>query len=198
MSSRAHAVRALMLAAGFVITSCSSAGSPASSPTTPSQTASQPSAPGTFTSATYGYSVRLPVSWISAQATSKWDGHAGLTIESPQVDKFESGSTAVLWATAAPWSQDLAAWTTYAIHWTNQFHGDSCTAAPASTTPITIGGQPGVLLAYDCGVLINNAVTVHSGVGYWFVFRDPGVYAATDPTDHATFLTMLRSVQFPD
>jgi hypothetical protein len=136
------------------------------------------------------------VSWVSAQATSKWDGHTGLSIESPEVDKFESGSTGVLWATATPWTQDLAAWTTYAIRWTNQFHGDSCTAEPASSTPITIGGQPGELLAYDCGVLINCAVAVHRGVGYWFVMKDEAVQAATDPADHKTLLRILRSVRF--
>jgi hypothetical protein len=136
------------------------------------------------------------VSWDSAQATSKWDGHTGLSIESPEVDKFESGSTGVLWATATPWTQDLAAWTTYAIRWTNQFHGDSCTAEPASSTPITIGGQPGELLAYDCGVLINCAVAVHRGVGYWFVMKDEAVQAATDPADHKTLLRILRSVRF--
>jgi hypothetical protein len=62
---------------------------------------------------------------------------------------------------------------------------------------VTIGGQPGVLLAYNCGILINFALTVDHGVEYWFVFVDQGVPAATDPTDHAPFLKMLSSVQFP-
>ena len=61
-----------------------------------------------------------------------------------------------------------------------------------------MGGQPGVLLAYNCGILINIAATVHHGVGYWFAFRDPAVAAATDPADHAAFMDILRSVQFPD
>jgi hypothetical protein len=54
-----------------------------------------------------------------------------------------------------------------------------------------------VLLAYNCGILINHAVTVHHGVGYDFAFRDPTVAAATDPTDHAALLDILGSVQFP-
>jgi hypothetical protein len=149
-----------------------------------------------FTSATYGYAVRLPKNWTSTQAASKWDGQLGLTIESPEVDKFESDSTEVLWAVATPWKQGLAAWTRHAIDWTNQFHGDSCTAEPATRTPVTIGGQPGMLLAYDCGVLINYGATVHSGVGYWFLMKDDAVQSATDPTDHATFLKILRSVRF--
>ena len=55
-----------------------------------------------------------------------------------------------------------------------------------------------MLMAYDCGVLINNGVTVHSGIGYWFVMKDDAVQAATDPADHKTFLRILRSVHFPD
>ena len=172
MIKTARATGALMLAAGFFITSCSGSASPGSSPassppatTSSSPPALPPNAPGVFTSATYGYSVRLPVSWTSNQATSKWDGRVGLDIDSPQVDKFQSDSTEVLWAVATPWKQDLAAWARYAVDWTNQFHGDSCTAEPAARTPVTIGGQPGELLAYDCGVLINLGLTVHSGVG---------------------------------
>jgi hypothetical protein len=205
MINTARASAALMLTAVFVVTSCSGTGSSSSAPisskaaTTPSsRSASQSTAPGRFASATYGYSVTPPVSWTSAQATSKWDGKTGLTIASPEVDKFENGSAEVVWGVATPWKGDLAAWTTFSIDWTNQFHGDSCTAEPAARTPITIGGQPGVLLAYDCGVLINIGATVHSGVGYWFTLKDEAVQAASDPTDHATFLRLLGSVQFPE
>jgi len=53
-----------------------------------------------------------------------------------------------------------------------------------------------VLLAYNCGILINIATTVRHGVAYQFVFRDGGVPAATDPADNATFMQMLRSVHF--
>lgn len=205
MINRARAWAALTLAALFVITSCGGAGSSSSPPsstnavtTPPSQSASQSTAPGTFTSATYGYTVTVPVTWTSAQATSRWDGRTGLNIASPAVDKFEAGSAEVVWAVATPWKGDLAAWTKFSIDWTNQFHGDSCTAEPATRTPVTIGGQPGVLLAYDCGVLINVGATVHSGIGYWFTLKDEAVQAATDPTDHAMFLRILRSVRFPD
>ena len=46
--------------------------------------------------------------------------------------------------------------------------------------PITIGGDPATLLEYDCGILINLAATVHKGVGYQFLLRDPAVHASTD------------------
>lgn len=170
-----------------VATPTSSASSPASAP------------PGVFLSATYGYTVKPPAHWTSVQASRKWDGRSGLDIDSSQVDQFRSPlADPVFWAVATHWQQSLEAFTSYAISWTSSFHGDSCTAQPSSRSPITVGGQQGVLLAYDCGVLINYAVTVHNGVGYWFLFKDDAVQAATDPTDHATFLRVLNSVQFPD
>ena len=77
-------------------------------------------------------------------------------------------------------------------------HGDTCPAKPETRNQITVGDGPGILLEYDCGILINLAAAVHHGVGYQFGFRDPTVKAATDPADHATFLDILKSIQFPD
>ena len=68
---------------------------------------------------------------------------------------------------------------------------------PESQDPIEIGGEPGVLSSYDCGILINTAVTVHDGVAYVFGFRDPAVHAATSPDDRALFIALLESVKFP-
>ena len=197
-----------LLAALILIASCSSgsatsSSSPGSSHTGTAPPSSGPSqasaAPGTFTSATYGYTLRPPAQWTSAQASGKWDGQSGLDIESSQVDKFRSPTTdPAFWAVATHWQRSLAAFTSFTISWTASFHGDTCTAEPNRRSPIIVGGQPGVLLAYDCGILINDAVTVHHGVGYWFVFRDEGVQAATDRADHATFLRVLNSVQFHD
>jgi hypothetical protein len=128
----------------------------------------------------------------------KWDGQSNLTFdESAQVDHFGSGSVAVI-AAAAHWKRDLAAYARFWIDWTYRYHGEFCPLKPNTRNPVTIGGQPGVLLGYNCGILINHAVTVHNGVGYVFSFRDPAVDAATDPTDHATFAKILRSVEFPD
>ena len=196
-----------LLAGLLLIASCSSSSAtgPASAPsihTGATPGSSGPSlasaAPGTFTSATYGYTLMPPPHWTSAQASRKWDGQSGLDIDSSQVDQFRSPLTnPVFWAVATHWQKSLAAFTSYAISWTSSFHGDSCTAEPNRRSPITVGGQPGVLLAYDCGVLINYAVTVDNGIGYWFLFKDDAVQAATDPTDHATFLHVLKSVQFP-
>ncbi len=60
----------------------------------------------------------------------------------------------------------------------------------------TVGGEPGELESINCGILINVAYTVHDGQGYPFTFRDPAVHQATEPTDKATFIAMLASVQF--
>jgi hypothetical protein len=57
------------------------------------------------------------------------------------------------------------------------------------------GANPGILLAYNFGILINLAAAVHHGVGYQFGFRDPTVKAATDPADQAAFLAILESMQ---
>ena len=79
-----------------------------------------------------------------------------------------------------------------------KYHGDTCPPRPAARKPITIGGDPATLLEYDCGILINLAVTVHNGVGYQFLLRDPAIHASTDPTDQKAFLELLESVEFPD
>jgi len=209
MSNKTLFPATLMLAA-IVITSCSGSGSSGSSPpaassalaTSSSSTASPstPPEPTTFTSATYGYTWTLPADWTGAQAVQAWDIHAGFGLNtfSFQADQFKSASTAAAYVVAAPWKEDLAAFAKFWILDNARFHGDHCPSKPTTRTPITIGGQPGTLLAYNCGILVNIAVAVHHGVGYNFSFVNDSVAAATDPTDHATFVSMLKSVQFPD
>ena len=74
-------------------------------------------------------------------------------------------------------------------------HGDTCPNGSVARENVTIGSSPGVLLAWDCGIL-TNIVAVHDTVGYAFVFRDPTVHAATEAADHNTFVQLLRSVRF--
>ena len=138
----------------------------------------------------------LPTDWTTIQAVAKWDGRSGLTYESAQVDQFASSGKNVS-GVAARWNRDLAAYTRFWISWITRYHGQTCPVEPNSRTAATIGGQPGVLLAYNCGILINQAITVHNGVGYDFLFRDPSVAAASNPADHAMFMTMLSSIRFP-
>lgn len=199
-----------LLAAFFVVASCSSSNSSGSSSsaassavsTTPQSSAappeSSPPTPKTFTSAAYGYTVTVPAGWTSRQAYAKWDGESGLNGDSAYVDLLgQPGETRGVWVAAAPRKGDLAAYTTFLIAWNFHVHGDTCPQRPNMREPVMIGGQPGILLAYNCGILVNNAATIHDGVGYFFAFVDHDLAAATDPTDHATFLKILKSVQFP-
>jgi hypothetical protein len=196
-----------MLTASFLITACSgggSSGSPSTAAsnatTTPSSSAAQSIVPQpeTFTSKYYGYTLTVPAGWTTRQALGKWDGKLGLDGSSALVDLIGQPSvTKGVWATAASWKRDLAAYTTFLIAWNARYHGDTCPPKPDTRRHVTVGGQPGVLLAYNCGILVNNVGTIHDGVGYVFVFIDRGVAAATDPTDRATFLKMLRSVKLP-
>jgi hypothetical protein len=146
----------------------------------------------------YRYTVTVPASWATVQASSRWDGASKLSIESPEVDQFyPTVSGKGYWAVAAPWKRDLAAYTTFLINWNYRFHGDFCPPQPTARTAVSIGGQPGVLLAYNCGIVINIAATVHNGVAYEFALRDSNVPAASTPADHAEFVALLRTVSFP-
>ena len=203
MTNKASVTAAPLLTATFVITSCSGSGSSrSSSPAASSSPSASPSTttkPTTFRSATYGYTVTLPAGWTGAQAVQAWDIHAGfgLNTDSFVADQFRSASIPAAYTVAARWKQGLAAFASFWIADNARYH-EHCPPKPTTRSPITIGGQPGVLLAYNCGILVNMAVTVHHGIGYNFSFVDDSVPSATDPTDRATFLDMLRSVQLPD
>jgi hypothetical protein len=197
-----------LLAATLLFASCTGRDSSiSSSPTSPTGTTSpssgtsqtvSPTPSTTFTSSTYGYSLKLPAGWTSIQAQKAWDGKSVVSSAGADVDQLPGTYTASSWVVAAPSKQKLPAYVSALIAATTRYHGDTCPAKPATRTRVTIGGEPGMLLAYNCGILINLAAAVHHGVGYQVGFRDPSVKAATDPADHAAFLAILESVQFPD
>ena len=211
---------ASFVGAALVVTACASgsASSPsvaASVPTTPSPVASAvasatvstlvpstaPSAvasPTSFTSKTYGYSLTVPGGWRVIQATAAWDGKGAPFHDVPEADQFIGPKAASAWFFGARTTKDLAGKVKESIAVNAAEHGNTCPAVPDANDPIDIGGQPGALLAYDCGILINNGITVHKGRVYMFGFRDPAVHAATDPADRADFLALLKSVKFPD
>ena len=54
-----------------------------------------------------------------------------------------------------------------------------------------------MLLSWDCGILINQALLIRDGTGFVFVMSDPGVQAATDATDRALLEGLLDSVTLP-
>lgn len=197
-----------LLAALSLVASCSSGGSsgstssaanhPSAPPQSSSSSHSVASTPKTFTSKTYGYTLSVPAGLTPRQAFAKWDGESELDGDSAQVDLMgHPGESKGVWIAAARSKRDLAADTAFAITWNAHYHGDYCPSRPNMRDRVTIGGQPGVLLAYNCGILVNFAVTVDRGVEYWFTFVDRGLAAANNPSDRATFLKMLSSVRFP-
>jgi hypothetical protein len=196
--TRLLASTALILAS-CVIAACSSGGTTTGTGRTHSAgpSPSQSASPARFLSPEYGYSVTLPAGWNATQAFSKWDSKTELSKDSFDVDRFIGPSSQISFAAAAGWTHGLASFARYLIASTVRFHLDTCPRRPDKQGDITIGGRPGVLLEYNCGILINMAETVRHRVGYVFVFRDDSVQAASDPTDDAVFAQMLRSVELP-
>jgi hypothetical protein len=152
----------------------------------------------TFASRTYGYSVTLPRGWSALQASARWDGMGSPGNTDMVADEFIGPKAADAWAFAAPTTKGLGAYVRATIEGTLEDHGADCPAGPASQHTIEIGGHPGMLLEWDCGLLIHQAVTVRDGVGYFFGLRDPSVHAATDAGDRELFLRLLDSVHFAD
>ncbi len=165
---------------------------------TPTPTPTAATSPSTFTSKLYAYSIAVPPGWTATWSTSRWDGGGAPDIQDLVNDNFVSPGTAAMIAAAAPTSTDLATYTADGIAAAYAVHKDTCPGAqhPDSVESITVGGEPGELESINCGILINIAYTVHAGQGYRFTFRDPAVHLATDPTDRATFIAMLASVEF--
>ncbi len=69
---------------------------------------------------------------------------------------------------------------------------------PEANDAITIGGAPGRMLTFHensgaVGVFMLQAVTVHNGRGYIFLY---GNWAGTESADRALFVTILNSVSF--
>jgi hypothetical protein len=161
-------------------------------------TASPPSSPKQFTSSRYHYSLTLPAGWSTSAATATWDGTGMPGPEDGIADWFFGGGTMSSWAQAAPTSSDLQTYVAQRLAGNLQTHGDTCPSAatPVAREPISIGGSPAVFLAFDCGPLINIAVTVQNGIGYAFTFKDDGIHSATNSQDRAVFQTILDSVVF--
>jgi hypothetical protein len=103
----------------------------------------------------------------------------------------------MVFAHAAPETVDLDRFVKDNIAWTVRDHGDTCPAKrPETTEPIEIGDEPGMLLSWNCGILINQALAIRDRTGYVFVLRDTAVPAASDPADRALFQGILDSVTF--
>ena len=169
----------------------------APSPVASPSAVASPSGPTVFTSPLYGYTVTIPAGWLSAAAMIAWDG-----TKAPgpyaEVDRFAGPEKLTAWSFAGPFSGDLAAFVGDRIAANARDHSDTCPrATPEINEPLQIGDQPWVLLGWNCGALINQAVTVRAGVAHSFIYRDLGIEAATEPADRALFLSILDSVELP-
>jgi hypothetical protein len=168
---------------------------PPPSTTPPSTT---PTGPTEFTSAMYGYTVTMPAGWTISPALLRWDGD-GQPGPYAESDSFVGPGELTVWAIAGSFAGDLDAFVQDRIVKNHRDHSDTCpVAVPEVNEPIDIGGKPGTLLGWNCGALINEAVTIRGGVAYEFVFRDLAIEVATDPADRALFESILDSVEFPN
>ena len=146
----------------------------------------------------YDYTVTIPAGWIAAPAVLHWDGkrQPGPDAES---DKFAGPDGITAWAFAGPFGGDLAALVTDRIAANARDHADTCPVPePEVNEALQIGDQPWVVLGWNCGASINQAVTVRGGMAYGFTFRDFDVRAATDAGDRALFRSILDSVELPN
>jgi hypothetical protein len=193
---------AAIVGVALVVGACTSRSTPASPSPSAAATvatsaeASASAVPTAFTSTTYGYALMVPAGWTTVQATAAWDGSGAPFSGDAVADQFIGPATASAWGFAAPTTEDLAGYVDERIAATATAASATCSPAPESQDPIDIGGEPGMLLSWNCGILINLAVTVHDGTGYVYGLRDPSVHAATDAEDRAIFEELLSSVQF--
>jgi len=148
-----------------------------------------------FRSPLYGYSVVVPTGWSAVQATTRWDGESAPS-QGANVDQI-SGAHLIALGVAGPFTGDLAAYVQDRLAAAARDHADTCPPnALQSNQPITIGGQQGALLTWNCGALIEGAITVHAGVGYDFTLRDLAFAPTLDQADVASFQSMLDSLTF--
>lgn len=153
--------------------------------------------PWAFTSPLYGYTLTLPAGWFAGPAMLRWDGEAQTGHEEPEADRFGGPPTASAWAFAGPVTLDLAGFVKDRIAANKRDHSDFCPPTPDVNEPIQFGGKPGVFLAWNCGLLINQAIIVRKGIAFTLLLRDPAIHAATDPGDRALLEELLNSMIFP-
>jgi len=153
--------------------------------------------PTVFASPLYGYSITVPAGWVTAAAVIRWDGklEPGPFAET---DKFAGPASLMAWAYAGTYRGDLEALAADRIAATHRDHADTCPViAPDIEEPLDIHGQSWRLLGWNCGALINEAMTLRGGTAFVFVFRDLAVRSASDPTDRALFESILESIALP-
>ena len=159
-------------------------------------TASPGPTPNVFRSPFYHYSILVPPGWTATPATVRWDGESQPSL-GPNVDQL-AGPHLIVLGYSGPFAGNLAAFVQDRIAANARDHSDTCPSnALQLNQPTTIGGEVGVLLGLNCGARIDQAITVHDGVGYAFTIRDTAFSSTLDPTDFASVQSMLDSLIFP-
>jgi hypothetical protein len=160
-----------------------------------------------FTSPRFGYTISIPETWIVNEKPSRWLDFRWPY--PPQADGTDVFSTYVegqnvqiaVGARALPEEAtlELAEQNAAILMADGTFFvcGDVSNLQVASSEPITIGGEPGVLLQAPCpepdDILTQVALAIHNGQTFWFVWQtDPG--NGTLPGN--TFLQILETVEF--
>lgn len=175
------------------LTACPTLASPGPSTVLPTPAMT---GPVTFVSPLYRYSLAVPAGWGATPAVVCWDGVSAPSV-GPNVDLI-TGRHLLALGFAGPFAGTVAEFSQDRIVATVRDHSDTCyTGVPDSTQSISIGGQPGLLLSWNCGARIDDALTVHAGIGYEFTIRDAAFSPTLDPTDLATVRSMLASLTFP-
>ena len=152
--------------------------------------------PNVFRSPLYHYSILVPPGWTATPATVRWDGESQPSL-GPNVDQL-AGPHLIVLGYAGPFAGNLAAFVQDRIAANTRDHSDTCPSnALQLNQPTTIGGEAGVLLGLNCGARIDQAITVHDGVGYAFTIRDTAFSSTLDPTDFGSVQSMLDSLIFP-
>ncbi len=159
-------------------------------------TASPGPTPNVFRSPLYHYSIVVPTGWTATPGTVRWDGESQPSL-GPNVDQL-AGPHLIVLGYAGPFAGNLAAFVQDRIAANARDHSDTCASnALQLNQPTTIGGEAGVLLGLNCGARIDQAITVHDGVGYAFTIRDTAFSSTLDPPDFASVQSMLNSLIFP-
>jgi len=191
---------AIVLAVGIVVLSTRPSAVPGGLSTPSPSISPSPSAvhPTAFTSRLYDYTVTIPTGWIAAPAVLRWDGRKQPGPDA-ETDKFAGPDGIAAWAFAGPFTGDLQALAADRIAANARDHADTCPVPqPEVNRPIRIGDQAGILLGWNCGALVDQALALRNGTAYAFTFRDLGVRAATDASDLALFQSLLESVRLPN
>lgn len=137
----------------------------------------------------YGYIVTSPA-WTGVATTIRWDGTGSPGDGDPFVDTL-NGPTPHAFAYGERTKATLDAYAAASLRTNATIH--PCPANPDTTTRLTIGGAPALLVSLNCGVFALTAFVVRAGRAYVFtMYDDPG----SEAHDRATFEGLLKAVSF--